>query len=38
VERMARDYVRLYSEILRRGTVDAVLNSAATAHAMGNAA
>ena len=38
VERMARDYVRLYSEILRRGPVDAVLNSAATAHAMANAA
>jgi glycosyltransferase involved in cell wall biosynthesis len=38
VERMARDYVTLYSEILRRGTVDAVLNSAATAHAMANAA
>jgi Glycosyl transferases group 1 len=26
VERMARDYLTLYSEILRRGTVDAVLN------------
>jgi glycosyltransferase involved in cell wall biosynthesis len=38
VERMARDYVMLYSEILRRGPVDAVLNSAATAHAMANAA
>src|ERR1700730_3105026 len=38
VERMARDYVMLYSEILRRGPADAVLNSAATAHAMANAA
>jgi glycosyltransferase involved in cell wall biosynthesis len=38
VERMAHDYVTLYGEILRRGTVDAVLNSAATAHAMANAA
>jgi hypothetical protein len=26
VERMARDYVTLYGEILERGTVDAVLN------------
>src|SRR6202023_2850069 len=31
VERMARDYVTLYGEILRRGTVDAVLKPAATA-------
>ena len=38
VERMARDYVTLYGEILRRGPVNAVLNSAATAHAMANAA
>jgi glycosyltransferase involved in cell wall biosynthesis len=38
VERMAHDYVALYGEILRRGTVDAVLNSAATALAMANAA
>ena len=35
---MARDYVTLYSEIVRRGTVEAVRNSAATAHAMANAA
>jgi glycosyltransferase involved in cell wall biosynthesis len=27
VERMARDYVALYGEVLRHGTVDAVLNS-----------
>jgi hypothetical protein len=38
VERTARDYVTLYGEILRRGAVDAVLNPAATAHAMANAA
>jgi glycosyltransferase involved in cell wall biosynthesis len=38
VERMANDYVTLYGEILRRGTADAVLNSAATAHAIANAA
>lgn len=37
-ERMARDYVALYREVLRRGTVDAVLSSAATAHAAANAA
>jgi glycosyltransferase involved in cell wall biosynthesis len=38
VERMARDYVALYGEVLRRGTVDAALSSAATAHAAANAA
>ena len=38
VERMARDYVTLYGEIFRRDTVDAVLDSAATANAMANAA
>jgi Glycosyl transferases group 1 len=31
VERMARGYVALYGEVLRRGTVGAVLSSAATA-------
>jgi hypothetical protein len=38
VEHMARDYVALYGEVLRCGTVDAVLSSAATAHVMANAA
>ena len=38
VEHMVRDYVALYGEVLRCGTVDAVLGSAATAHAMANAA
>jgi len=38
VERMARDYVWLYGEVLRRGTVDAVLSSAALAQAAANAA
>jgi len=38
VECMARGYVALYGEVLRRGTVGAVLSSAATAHAMANAA
>ena len=38
VERMARGYVALYGEVLRRGTVGAVLSSAATAHATANAA
>jgi glycosyltransferase involved in cell wall biosynthesis len=38
VERMARDYLALYSSVLRRGTVDAVLNSAAAAQAAANAA
>jgi len=37
-ERMARDYVALYGEVLRRGTVDAVLSSAVTAQAAANAA
>ena len=32
------DYVALYGEVLRRGTVGAVLSSAATAHAAANAA
>jgi glycosyltransferase involved in cell wall biosynthesis len=38
VERMARDYLALYDTVLRRGTVDAVLNSAAVAQAAANAA
>jgi len=38
VERMARDYLALYDSVLRRGTVDAVLNSAAAAQAAANAA
>jgi glycosyltransferase involved in cell wall biosynthesis len=38
VERMARDYTALYGELLRGGTVDAVLSSAAIAHAAANAA
>ena len=38
VERMAREYVALYGEVLRSGTADAVLSSAATAHAAANAA
>ena len=38
VERMARDYVALYGEVLRRGTVGAVLNSRAAAYATANAA
>ena len=33
VERMARDYVSLYGEVLRCGAVDAVLSYAATAQA-----
>ena len=33
VERMARDYVSLYGEVLRRGAVDAVLSYAAMAQA-----
>jgi glycosyltransferase involved in cell wall biosynthesis len=33
VERMARDYVSLYGEVLRRGAVDAVLSYAAIAQA-----
>jgi glycosyltransferase involved in cell wall biosynthesis len=38
VERMARDYLGLYNAVLRRGTVDAVLSSAAAAQAAANAA
>jgi glycosyltransferase involved in cell wall biosynthesis len=38
VERMAHDYLALYDTVLRRGTVDAVLNSAAVAQAAANAA
>ena len=38
VERMARDYVSLYGEVLRRGTIDTVLSSAAVAQAAANAA
>ena len=38
VERMARDYLALYSAVLRRGTVEAVLSSAAAAQAAANAA
>ena len=38
VERMASDYLALYDTVLRRGTVDAVLSSAAAAQAVANAA
>ena len=38
VERMARDYLALYDAVRRRGTVDAVLSSAAAAQAAANAA
>jgi glycosyltransferase involved in cell wall biosynthesis len=38
VQRMARDYLVLYNAVLRRGAVDAVLSSAATAQAVANAA
>jgi glycosyltransferase involved in cell wall biosynthesis len=38
VERMARDYLALYSDVLRRGTMDAVLSSATAARAAANAA
>jgi glycosyltransferase involved in cell wall biosynthesis len=38
VERMARDYLALYREILRSSPVDSVLNAAATTHATANAA
>ena len=38
VERMARNYLALYNAMLRRGAVDAVLNSAAAAQAAANAA
>jgi hypothetical protein len=31
VERMARDYLWLYDAVLRRGTVEAVMNSVAAA-------
>jgi glycosyltransferase involved in cell wall biosynthesis len=38
VERMARDYLALYDALLRRGTIDAVVNSVATAQLAANAA
>jgi glycosyltransferase involved in cell wall biosynthesis len=38
VERMARDYVALYDEVLGRGTLGAILNFAATARATANVA
>ena len=38
VERMARDYLALYDAVLRRGTVDTVLSSAAVVHEAANAA
>jgi glycosyltransferase involved in cell wall biosynthesis len=38
VERMARDYVTLYGEVLRRGMMDAVLSSVATVQAVATAA
>src|SRR5215469_3928056 len=38
VERMAYDYLALYDTVLRRGAVDAVLNSAAVAQAAAHAA
>jgi glycosyltransferase involved in cell wall biosynthesis len=38
IERMARDYVALYGEVLSRGTVGAVFSSPAAAHATANAA
>jgi glycosyltransferase involved in cell wall biosynthesis len=38
VERMARDYLARYGDVLRQGTVDAVLNSATAARAAANAA
>jgi glycosyltransferase involved in cell wall biosynthesis len=38
VERMAHDYLALYDTVLRRGAVDAVLNSAAVAQAAAHAA
>ena len=37
-ERMAGDYLGLYNAVLRRGTVDAVLNSTSTAQMAANAA
>jgi glycosyltransferase involved in cell wall biosynthesis len=38
VERMARDYLALYSEVLDRGAMDAVLSAATAARAVGKAA
>jgi glycosyltransferase involved in cell wall biosynthesis len=38
VERMARDYLARYGEVLGRGTLDAVLSSATAAQAAANAA
>jgi glycosyltransferase involved in cell wall biosynthesis len=38
VERMAGDYLERYDEVLRRGTLDAVLSSATAAQAAANAA
>ena len=38
IERMARDYVALYGQVLRRGTVGEVFSSPAAAHATANAA
>jgi glycosyltransferase involved in cell wall biosynthesis len=38
VERMARDYLARYGEVLRRSTLDAVLSSATGAQAAANAA
>jgi glycosyltransferase involved in cell wall biosynthesis len=38
VERMAREYLALYSEVLRRGTVAGVLSSETTIHRAANAA
>jgi len=38
VERMARDYLGLYNAVLRRGTVEAVMNSVAAAPVAANAA
>jgi glycosyltransferase involved in cell wall biosynthesis len=38
VERMASEYLALYGTIIRRGTVDAVLSSAAAAQKAANAA
>jgi hypothetical protein len=35
---MAHDYLELYDEVLRRGTLDAVLSSATAAQAVANAA
>jgi glycosyltransferase involved in cell wall biosynthesis len=38
VERMAGDYLERYNEVLRRGTLDAVLSSATAAQVAANAA